>query len=121
MAGYESASPNVFDPSRLMEIFACDAAAVREVLDEAITSMRDLVDEMKSASNEGKLETWTSTVHELKGLSATVGAGEMYELIQQLEGGLRDRPAIIESPCVENLAHAYDRFAAAARRYLSTA
>jgi len=120
VAGYESATPNVFDPSRLNEIFACDAAAVREVLDEALTSMRDLVDKMKISSNEAELETSASIVHELKGLTATVGAGEMYQLIQQIDCSLDDGQAAIEVPWVESLAGAYDRFAAAARRYLST-
>ncbi len=103
-----------------MEIFACDAAAIREVLYEAITSMRDLVDKMKIASNECQLETWASIVHELKGLAATVGAGEMFQLIQQIEDSLHDGPTTIQSPLIESLAGAYDRFAASTRRYLST-
>ncbi len=115
----DSRSCNAFDPSRLIDIFDDDATAIREVIDETIVLMRDILAKLMAETGDGRLRC-TALIHELKGLSGNVGAEEIHARSQDIEGRLRDRSRDFSLQWFAELNQPYSRFMTSVERYLSS-
>jgi HPt (histidine-containing phosphotransfer) domain-containing protein len=83
------------------------------LIDEAVASTGALLERLE-AQIGAQSEEATKTLHELKGVSRTIGAEELGALSEQAEGLARERRWDDLSRSLEGLRAAHGRFAAAA-------
>ncbi|HXW51140.1 MAG TPA: Hpt domain-containing protein [Candidatus Acidoferrales bacterium] len=102
------------DPERLAAVFGDDRDAIREILEMALHSMHELIGRAREAVASDDHAAASAAIHELKGMSANIGADELAKAATSAESALAE-PAEIPSSLIEPLASAYERFAAAAK------
>lgn len=110
---------NAFEPSRLLQLFDGDPQAIREILEEAVVAIHDLVVQASAELTAGDQRNSAALIHELKGVAANVGAGEL----SVLSGGILDRlersKKLQSERAVEDLTAALHRFTSEARAFLT--
>ncbi|MBC5805728.1 MAG: hypothetical protein DLM53_08250 [Candidatus Eremiobacter antarcticus] len=115
----DSTSREAFNPARLLDIFDGDTPAIRQVIDETITLMRDILAKL-AVGTEAARPQCRALVHELKGLSGNVGADQLHALSQEIEARLRDPSRDFSSCGCAELDEPYSRFLAGVERYLAS-
>jgi len=106
-----------FDPGRLTEIFDLDSAAIREVLDEAVSSLLELHSKLTGQLLARNREASIALVHEMAGVSGNVGADELCTISGAILQLLRKAGAALTEVPEDDLQAALGRFVAAARLY----
>lgn len=108
-----------FDPARLIDIFDGNGKAIREVIEETLSTMRNIIAGLSAEIGADARAKCTALIHELKGLSGNVGAQEMYVLSKDIEARLRDSSHELNRQWFAELARPYDRFVARVNEYLT--
>lgn len=97
----------------MKQLFSGEPDALRALLDEAVVGTGGLVDRL-APQIAAQSDEAAKILHELKGVSRTVGAEELGELSEQAEGLAQQRRWDDLSRSLEGLRAAHGRFAAAA-------
>lgn len=105
----------VLDASRLVEVFGDDRKAIREILELAIDSLRDLLEQVEAALGTGDRFAASAGLHEVKGVSANVGAEQLANSAAALETTLSTESVPLSAELVTPLVQAYGDFATEAR------
>ena len=110
---------NVFEPGRLLQVLDGDLQAAREILAEAISAIQELVLKISSELAAGNVPSTLALAHELKGVAANVGAGELSSLSGTILERLRRSSKIQPQGALEDLLAAFNRFDNEASAFLS--
>jgi len=105
----------VLDASRLVEVFGDDRKAIREILQLAVDSIEDLLGQVEAALGRGDRFGACAAVHEVKGVSANVGAEALANSAAALEPALSNEAVPLSAELVAPLRQAYGLFATEAR------
>jgi len=108
-----------FEPARLLDIFSDDRGAVREILLEAATSIRDIVDRIPKDVALKDKQAVASLLHTLTGMAANIGATRLSSLGGHLIKHIRQKQSL-PSDLVKRLRSAHDRFVARIQEYLDS-
>jgi|GEM_PF-3915363 len=108
-----------FEPERLLDIFDNDRLAVAEILAEATTSMREIIDGLSNEVSAGDKQAVARLLHTLTGVSANIGANKLSAVSGDLLESIR-RHRTFPPDVVERLRCAHDSFAARVQEHLDT-
>ena len=81
----EPESLQVFNPAQLEKIFPGDTESQLEVLEAALESIEDLLDEYREALEEADLEEAERLAHSVKGAALNIGAERLASVAKQAE------------------------------------
>jgi HPt (histidine-containing phosphotransfer) domain-containing protein len=109
---------DAFEPMRLLQILDGDASAVKDILEDAIPSIQELVSRAAAELRAGNLLSSAHLMHELQGVAGNVGADELRSLSQRMLGNLRRSVPVQPQNAIEDLTLALKRFTVAAHAFL---
>jgi HPt (histidine-containing phosphotransfer) domain-containing protein len=112
--------PAAFDASRLIELLGNDRGAMLDVLHTAFESLQEMIKRLAIELAAGNRPTSLAGSHELKGVSANVGADELAALASALETRLCNSDSIDLEDYAHELDAAFIRLLGDARAFLVT-
>lgn len=114
--GHRSPSASkVLDPGRLVSVFGDDTNAIREILAMAVDSLKELAASLGASLDTDDVATAKASIHEIKGVSANVGAEELAAAAVALETELSRAHRAPVADLLAPIERAYERFATEAR------
>lgn len=108
-----------FEPARLLDIFNNDRPAVVDILSEAATSIREMIDGLSNEVSSGDKQAVARLLHTLTGVCANIGANRLSAVSGDLLVYMR-RNRTFPSDLVARLRSAHDRFTSGLQEYLDT-
>ncbi|HEY1726982.1 MAG TPA: Hpt domain-containing protein [Candidatus Baltobacteraceae bacterium] len=104
------------DEDRLMSVCGGDSDAALALLQLAADSVRDLIERMRYALDQGDINELGIIAHELRGSCSSVGATEIASLASALEDELEIQNATtLAAARIQEFNEALDRLESAAR------
>jgi HPt (histidine-containing phosphotransfer) domain-containing protein len=79
----------VLDTGRLAQIFGDDLSGAREIIEQTITDVSALIDQLHTAIISGAFDQADDLAHALKGICRTVGAIELAEIAESLNTAVK--------------------------------
>jgi HPt (histidine-containing phosphotransfer) domain-containing protein len=106
-----------FEPARLLDIFNNDRLAVAEILAEAETSTREIIDRLSGEISSGDEQAVVRLLHTLTGVSANIGANGLSATSRDLLEYIRQNRGL-PAQLVERLRSAHERLRTSFQEYL---
>jgi HPt (histidine-containing phosphotransfer) domain-containing protein len=108
-------SARILNRQRLVDLVGSDRAFIVEVLDLAVDSLGTLVETVVRDLAQGNVTAANAAAHEIKGICANIGAGEMADIATSLQTALQSDQVAVGTKLAASLPAAYSRFVEQAR------